>query len=197
MAVAQFSHMEGGAEMAAVFRELPVQLAKNALLSTGRAGAKVLRDAALVQLGMYMRKRAPREDDVVVRQSRLPSDQLAVEFRVGPPRRKPWLRWLHDGTAPHRISAREKIGTRRGRRNVVYGTRETLVLASRIIDRFFGIEVNHPGQPPRPWLFAAQWGSGPDVIRAMGEQIRKALPKQAKRLVSQKYRDQQLRKWLR
>jgi hypothetical protein len=61
-------------------------------------------------------------------------------------------------------------------------------------DSVFGRIVNHPGQPPQPWLLQAQFKSAEAVYRAMAEKIRPALAKQAKRLVSTKYRNAQLRR---
>lgn len=197
MAAQQFSRMEGGPELAAVLRQLPDQLQKNALASTARAGALELRRFGLLHLTLAMQKRSAREDDVVIKARRSPKGETAAEYVVGPPRRKPWLRWLHDGTKPHLIGAGVKYGTRRGVRNVAYGVRNTVVLASRILDRFFGKQVSHPGQPPRPWLKAAQFAGANSVIRAMAEQVRKALPAQAKRLASSKFRSQQIRRLFR
>ena len=112
----KFSRMEGGAEMAAVLRELPAQLQKNALRSTARAGALELQRVSYAYLSLAM-KRSAREEDVIIKQRRSEKGEVAAEYVVGPPRRKPWLRWLHNGTRPHTISAVMRHGTRRGALN--------------------------------------------------------------------------------
>lgn len=191
----KYAQIQGGEELAAVLRALPDALAKNGLRATSLAGAKALQDQAYIELASTVRSGGPRAvDDVLIKQRRSPRGEMQSIHDVGPPSGKPWLRWLHDGTRAHKISARVKYGTRRGVLDVAYGARNTKVLASQALDKFFGIEVSHPGQPPRPWLLQAQFKSRDAVYRAMANKIRPALAKQAKRLVSTKYRNKQLRR---
>lgn len=169
-----YASIEGGAELAAVLRALPEKLAKNALAQVGRAGALELRDAAMTQLSTSMR-RGVREDDIIIKRERSrKGDDLQVDFGVGPPINKPWLRWLHEGTKPHLIARVKAVLTD--------GT------------RIFGDVIRHPGQPPRPYLKQAQFNSRDRVFRVMALKMKVALAKQVKRLVSQKYRSQQLRR---
>jgi hypothetical protein len=196
--------IEGVKEMAAVMKALPDQLARNALAATARAGAQELQSSGYAYLSMAM-NRSAREDDVVIRQARgEKGDRLQSVYNVGPPKRKPWLRWLHDGTAPHLISSVTKYGTRRGVRNVAYGVRGVGKFSKQTAKRvlassatIFGTTVQHPGQPSRPWLEQAVFASQNRVMKAMAEKLRAALPKQVNRLVSSKFRRQQLRRFLR
>lgn len=192
--MARKSRIDGAAEMNAVLRELPDQLQRNVMRSAGNAGAKALQRKAYAYLALAMSNRSPREDDVVVRQERAQRVQTQVVFGVGPPRRKPWLRWLHDGTAPHQISAVTKFGTRRGVRNVAYGTRDSKVLADRAAGKFFGKSVTHPGQPARRWLLMAMRNGNDAVMQAMAKKLRDQLPRQVRKLVSSKFRGQVLRR---
>lgn len=170
------AEITGGRELAAVIRGLPDALARNALNATARAGAITLQRRAYAYLSMAMKSRSAREDDVIIKKSRATkSEAVQAEYKVGPPVRKPWLRWLHDGTKPHAIERRK-----------------AKVLAGS--DKVFGQVVNHPGQPGIPWLKQAQFTSLEDVMKAMADKVRPALAKQCKRLVSQKYRGQQFRR---
>lgn len=170
------ARIEGANQLCAVLRELPERLARNALLSTARAGATTLQSSCYAYLALAMRDRSPREDDVIIRQRRAPKGaEVQAEFGVGPPRGKPWLRWLNDGTAPHEITVR--------RRSALFSGR---------LKQFFGITIEHPGQPPLKWMEAAVFASSEKVYTAMAEALRKALPKQVKKLVSEKYRGAQI-----
>lgn len=181
--------------MAAVMRALPDALAKNAFDATARAGAQTLQRASYAYLSIAM-NRSAREDDVIIKRRRSEKGQVRAEYAVGPPKRKPWLRWLHDGTAPHLISAVTKFRTRRGIRDTAIGNREGgTILASRA--KIFGRTIQHPGQPPRPWLEQANFAARDQVFRAMAEKLRVALARQTNRLVSSKFRRQQLRRFLR
>lgn len=172
----KFAQIQGGEELAAVMRALPDALARNGLRASGLAGAKTLQDHAYVSLTSAVKSGGPRRaDDVIIKQQRSAKGVMEVAFKVGPPTRKPWLRWLHDGTKPHRIEIRR-----------------ARVLSDG--DKFFGRVVDHPGQPPLPWLLQAQFTSAEAVYRAMAEKLRPALSKQVKRLVSTKYRNKQLRR---
>lgn len=192
----QKSEVLGGREMARVMRELPRQLQVNALSAAARAGAVELRRVAYAHLAVAMASRSPVEEDVVVRRRRGDRDGAPrATVDVGPPAKRPWLRWLHDGTRPHFISAVTKYGRRRGRLNVAYGAREGSILTDR--NTIFGVDVDHPGQPSRPWLRTAAFAAQAGVLRAMGQSMARAVPRQVKRLVSKHYRNQQVRKFLR
>lgn len=216
----KFAEIQGGDELAAVLRGLPDALAKNALRAAGMAGAKALQDAAYITLSSAAKGGGPREsNDVIIRQGRSQKGAMEVLFRVGPPAKKPWLRWLHDGTKPHNISAVMRHGTRRGAldtqiapvwleggnavtlrrrgkkvRAVALRAAQVLVLADKAAGKFFGVSIRHPGQPPQPWLMQAQFTSAIEVYRAMSNKLAPALSKQVKRLVSTKYRNKQLRR---
>jgi hypothetical protein len=217
----KYAAIEGGEELAAVLRALPDALAKNALRSAGLAGAKVLQDAAYVALSSAVKGGGPRQaDDVIIKQRRgKKGDAVQAEYAVGPPISNPSLRWLHDGTKAHTISAVMRHGTRRGARDTQIArvwlengqamtlrrsgrkvratamrAASVLVLADKVAGKFFGTTVRHPGQPPRPWLLQAQFTSRDQVFRAMADAIRKGLSRQVKRLVSAKYRGKQLRR---
>jgi hypothetical protein len=167
--------IEGAKEMAAVLKRLPDDLAKNALSATARAGAQELQRTAYAYVSMNM-NRSAREDDVVIQKRRgKKGDRVEAVYDVGPPRRKPELRWLHDGTKPHEV--RISVST---------------VLASLRLDRVFGRVVQHPGQISRPWLRQAQFVSQDSVLKAMAVKMREALPKQVKKLASSAYRGKQL-----
>ena len=172
----KFAEIQGGEELAAVLRALPDALARNGLRAAGLAGAKALQDAAFVTLTSAVKSGGPRQiDDVIVKQGRSAKGAMEVLYKVGPPTRKPWLRWLHDGTKPHRIEVRR-----------------ARVLSDG--DKTFGRVIDHPGQPPQPWLMQAQFTSSIEVYRAMSNKLAPALSKQVKRLVSTKYRNKQLRR---
>lgn len=189
------SQVLGSRELQRVLKQLPDDLQTNALASAGRAGAKELRRVGYAHLAVAMRKRSPREDDIVVQRRRNRTGKPVVMFDVGPPKRKPELRWLHDGTEPHLISADSKYGTRRGARNVAYGSREGSFLTDLAI--VFGKTIRHPGQRSRPWLKSATFSSKDGVMRAMATALRKAIPRQVRRLVSKEYRDRRIRRFLR
>jgi hypothetical protein len=172
----KFAQIEGGAELAAVLRGLPDALARNGLRASALAGAKALQNRAYVTLSSAVKSGGPRHaDDVIIKQRRSPKGEVQAVFDVGPPTRKPWLRWLHDGTKPHTIEVRK-----------------AKVLSDG--DKLFGRIIHHPGQPPQPWLLQAQFTSAEAVYRAMADKLRPALSKQVKRLVSNKYRSKQLKR---
>lgn len=176
----KLAEVQGWRELQSVLKELPRALAQNALNATARAGALSLQSTAQTYLSVAM-NRAAREGDVVIKKSRgTKGEDVQATYLVGPNKRKPQLRWLHDGTKAHLIEPRSKK-----------------VLFSRRLGRFFGREVSHPGQKSRPWLKQAQFAGAERVIKAMAEKMATALPKQVDRLVTDKYRDQVLRKWLR
>jgi hypothetical protein len=165
--------IEGAQQMSRVLKRLPDELAKNALSATARAGAQELQRTSYAYLSMAM-NRSAREDDVIIMKRRgKKGDRVEAVYDVGPPRRKPWLRWLHDGTQPHEV-------------------RTTRVLASLRLDKVFGRVVEHPGQPSRPWLKQAQFVSQDSVLKAMADKLRASLPKQVEKLVSSAYRGRQL-----
>lgn len=168
--------LTGDEDLMAVLRGLPDALAKNALRTAALAGAKELQSAAYTQLSMVVKSGGPRlADDVIIKQRRVPKEPIQVQFDVGPPLRKPWLRWLHDGTKPHLIAVRR-----------------SRVLSSQL--DYFGTVVRHPGQVSEPWLSAAQFSSADAVIKAMAEAISVGLSRQVKKLVSTKYRNKQLKR---
>jgi hypothetical protein len=173
--MASEAKIQGADELCAVLRELPDRLARNALLSTARAGATTLQKAAYAYLALALRGRSPRENDVIIRQRRAKKAEVQAEFGVGPPRGKPWLRWLNDGTAPHEIMIRG--------RGVLFSAR---------LNKFFGRTVHHPGEVPRKWMEAAVFASSDKVYAAMAVALRKSLPKQVQKLVSDKYRNTQV-----
>jgi len=178
--VIELARMDGWRELQGVLKDLPRALAQNALNATARAGAIELQKSAMAQLSLAM-SRSAREGDVVIKKSRgVKGEDVQATYLVGPPKRLPWLRWLHDGTKPHPIELRR-----------------AKALYSRRAGKFFGTFIQHPGQRARPWLKQAQFLSGDTVIRAMAEKMAQALPKQVDRLVTDKYRDQTLKKWLR
>lgn len=166
--MAKVSAFEGVPEMLAVLKELPEALQKNALSTIARAGAVALQKEAKTQLGMSM-SRSVSPDDVIIKKRRSPKGEVRAEWVVGPPTRKPQLRWLHDGTKPHAIEVRNAEALASG-------------------DQLFGEIVQHPGQPPRPWLQRAYFVSTDACIKAMAQACAKALVKQARNLVSKKYR---------
>lgn len=193
--MAMKSEILGAAELQRVMRKLPGDLQERVLGSMSRAGAVELQRHAFARLALAMRSRTPREDDVVIRRRRNRSGKPQAIYDVGPPKRKPQLRWLHSGTEPHIISAVEKFGTRRGVRNVRYGTRDSKVLTNR--SKFFGRQVNHPGQQAQPWLETAVHSSRDAVMAAMAAAARRALPRVTRVLVSKEYRNKQLTRFFR
>lgn len=160
--------------MNAVLKALPEQLQKNVMRSAGRAGAKIIRNQAMVQLTMHMRSRPPRPEDVLLVQRRTPRDSVQAVFEVGPPKSNPGLRLLSDGAEPHVI--------------------EGALLADRREGEVYGTRVSHPGQRGTQWLRKGYFGSKDRAIRAMAQAVSKALPRQVRKLVSQKYRSDQLRR---
>lgn len=193
--MAKKSEVLGGKELARVMRQLPKRLQQNALAATARAGGLELRRVAYAHLAVAMASRSPREEDVLIKRRRNRTGDVRAIVDVGPPTRKPQLRWLHDGTRPHTISAVTKFGTRRGRTNVAYGSRDGSILTDRTT--IFGVDVDHPGQTSQPWLKTATFASQNRVLTAMGRSMARALPRQVKRLVSTNYRNQQLRRLVR
>lgn len=189
------SQVDGARELNAVLRALPVQLAKNALSASTRAGAIVLQREAYLQLALAMESRAPRPEDVLVKQRRTPRDQVASTYEIGPPRDEPQLRWLHDGTRPHDVSATENVrlggGPKRAAQTVRRASRTDAQALRTAAGDFYDI-VEHPGQPPRPWLRRAYLRSNRAALRRMAVKLSQAIAKQARRLVSEKYRGQQL-----
>lgn len=167
--------IEGVEELRRTLAALPDDLARNALAGTARAGAQALQRAAYAQLALAMQSRSPREDDVVMRKRRSPKGEVVAIYDVGPPKRKPQLRWLSDGTKPHRIEVTEAHLLSGG------GTA-------------FGTYVEHPGQLPTYWLRLAVHLSRDAQWRAMAEAMRKGLKRSAKRLNSSKYMGRQLRR---
>lgn len=160
-------------QMLGVLKELPGNLQKNALASIARAGAVHLKKETEIQLGMVM-ARTVRSDDIIVVKRRSPKGSVRAEYNVGPPTRKPQLRWLHNGVAPH-----------------VVDTTHAQVLASAT--EVFGTDTVHPGQPPRPYLERAYFLSQNENIRVMARQTAKALARQTKILASAKYRHSRIK----
>ena len=160
-------------QLLGVLRELPGNLQKNALTSIARAGAVQLKKDAMVQLGLVL-NRTVRDDDIIVKQRRRQPGEVRAEYNVGPPTRKPQLRWLHNGTDPHRIN-----------------TTHAGVLASS--DQVFGDNVVHPGQVPQPWLERAYFLSRDRQVKAMAKTATKAIARQARILNTKKYRNARIK----
>ncbi len=169
-------NLSGDKELIAILNQLPDALARNALRSAARAGARVLQQEAYMQLAMAVKQGSGARalDDVLVKQRRVPREPIQVQFDVGPPLRKPWLRWLHNGTKPHLIATRK----------------ETLTDGVRV----FGRIIHHPGQPSMPWLANARFSSAGQVISAMAEALAPALSRQVAKLRSSKYTVRQLKR---
>jgi len=192
------SQLIGVDEFREVLRLLPPELAKNTLSSGARAGANALRRRAYADLSVAMTTRSAVEDDIAIRKKRTPRDEISATYAVGPPTRKPELRWLHDGTQPHKISAVDYIRTSTSSRhkaraiiNQNRGNGRGNVLSDGTT--FFGQSVTHPGQPPRPWLFAALFRSREGMMKAIGDSVRKSLPKQVRKVRTAAYGTRQLR----
>lgn len=151
------TRIQGAAQLRRVLEQLPRQMRRRALSPAVRAGAKIVRREALVNLPDSERR------DVIVRSKR--TTPGAVSVRVGPPRSKPQLMWLEFGTGPHTIE-------RRGGG----------VLRSTLTGTVFGTSVQHPGQPPRPFLRPAFDDNRQEILDAMVVALGKSLERQAKRL---------------
>jgi hypothetical protein len=174
----KYAALHGGKELEAVLKALPDALARNGLSQAGRAGARVLQDQAYIELNAAIKGGGPRPaDDVIIKKLRPPKGSgVQVVYGVGPPTRKPWLRWLHDGTRLHLIAARHSRVLRDDQ-----GT-------------YFGIITRHPGTPPIPWLKQAQFASQAAVLAASAVEMRPALAKQVRRLASWKFAKRQLKR---
>ena len=190
----EVSRIDGHKQLQAVMRKLPDQLQERVLGSATRAGAKELQRAAYARLAVAMESRFPRPEDVLIRKRRNPAagrgGVLAV-YEVGPPKSKPQLRWLNNGTEPHIISAVTRYGTRRGARNSIIRAAGGSILTDLKV--IFGPDALHPGQPAHKWLDTAVFKSQQAVFEEMAKGMRRALPRVVRALVSEKYRSTQIR----
>lgn len=142
---------KGGRELSAFLDSLPDKLAKGALRSAMRAGAKVILDEARAQVPV---------DQGALR------DSLKVSTRAGKngvvtatvKTRMFYARFVEFGTAAHEIAPKKA---------------KSLFLAG-----LFRELVDHPGARAKPFMRPALDGKASEAVRAAGEQLKKRLNKQ-------------------
>jgi len=159
----QRTRLEGAKELDRVLARLPKKIGKRVFMKAGREGGKVIQGEALQNLGSADKK------DIIVRKVRVQGTSLTM--RIGPPRSKFQLMLKEFGTQPHRITT----GGRRGaKKKLLVDTDAGLA---------FGTEINHPGQPARPFLrpaFDVKKGEALATVgKVLGTEIEKAAVKLA------------------
>lgn len=141
---------------------LPAKIEKNILRAMVRAGAQVVRKAAVENLD------GGQNSDIIIKQSRRKSRGKIV-FEVGPPRAKWFLKFTETGTLPHVVEIKNK--------KVLVSPNSSG--AGPAIPEFFGVEVSHPGTDKRPFLRPALDESVAEIIEAMAKTGAKRVEKEA------------------
>jgi len=130
---------------------LPDRIERNIMSSAVRAGANVIKERAVRNLGAKKR-------DILVRRSRAPKG--TTKYKIGPSSDKFYLAFKELGTAPHTIRAKDKKVLSDG-------------------STFFGKEIFHPGQKREPFLRPALDEGARAAVEAMAQRIRQRLEKEA------------------
>lgn len=167
---------KGGRELAAFLDSLPDKLARSALRSALRAGAKVIMEEAKnnvsVQDGhlrnsMKLTTKASRDGTV----------SASVYTRLF------YAKFVEFGTVAHWIKVRDKDRpgrmTRRGFRKYSIGTLNRMAQRGSLVigGNFIGASVVHPGAQAKPFLRPALDAKAADAVRAVGLQLQKRLNK--------------------
>lgn len=146
--------IHGLEELTKALKKLPERIESNVLAAGVRAGAQVVRKAAIANLG-------GDKKDIVVKKSRSPRG--TAKYKVGLSKDKWYLMFREFGTKPHLIKTKKK--------KVLAGGGEV-----------FGPVIHHPGQAAKPFLRPALDENVPKIIKAMGAKMGKAIEKEAKKL---------------
>jgi HK97 gp10 family phage protein len=132
--------------------KLPERIEKNIMGAAVRAGANIIKSAAVANLG-------GKKTDIVVAKSRSPKG--VTKFKIGTSGKKFYLMYRELGTRPHVI----KIGK----------TKKFLADGAVV----FGKVVQHPGQAPKPFLRPALDENAQKAVDAMAKKIKQRLEKEA------------------
>ena len=163
------TRLTGAREMERVLKQLPVKVRGKVLASAARAGAQVVRKEAVSRLGGDKADIITRK--VGARDKNRPTFKGGVTIRVGPPAKKFFLLFREFGTASHELP-KESTRRRRG----------TTVLADAPSGEVFGASVQHPGQPPRPFLRPAFDQTKGKALAAIGKSMGRGIEREAKKL---------------
>lgn len=134
------------------FKKLPDRIAGNVLAAGVRAGAQVIRKAAIENLG-------GAKKDIVISKSRSPKG--TAKYKVGPSKDKWYLKFKEFGTKPHTINSKG-------------------IMTDGMT--VFGRTINHPGQAAKPFLRPAIDEKSHAALQAMGKQMGKRIEKEAAKL---------------
>lgn len=153
--MAERFEVHGLKEVNNLLKDLPEKVEKRILRSMVRAGAQVVRKAAVANLD------GGTNNDIILKPSRSKSRaKKAIIISVGPTKEKFYLKFLELGTKPHVIRRDQKK---------ILSTGEEI----------FGVEVQHPGQAAEPFLRPALDENVDKVIEAMAKQGAKRIEKEA------------------
>ena len=160
------TRLTGTREMERVLKGLPQKVRGKVLASAARAGAQVVRKEAELRLG-------GEKGDIIVRKvgtrdKRKPTFKGGVTIRVGPPKDKFFLLFREFGSAAHAIVSRRRRGS--------------TVLAEAPGGEVFGPTVQHPGQPPRPFLRPAFDQTKGKALAAIGKSMGRGIEREATKL---------------
>ena len=179
--MAQRTQLTGARELEAVLKQLPKEIGEKVLVAATRAGANVVRKDALARLeaGGVSKRGGPRNDPalVIVRDRK---SAASVTLKLAIHKRRFYLMFREFGTAPHSIRA-GKARRGAGVLERTFGGRAT-VLANPETGEVFGPEVQHPGQPARPFLRPAFDGKAGAAVDAIGVVLGKKIEQAALKL---------------
>lgn len=168
---------KGGRELSQFLDSLPDKLARSALRSALRAGAKVIKEEAeknaSVQDGelrdsLKLTTKAKRDGTV----------SATVYTRLF------YAKFVEFGTAAHWIKVRDKDRpgrmTRRGFKKYSIGTINRMAKNGSLVigGNFIGASVTHPGAQAKPFMRPALDAKASEAVRAVGLQLQKRLNKQ-------------------
>ncbi len=137
-------------ELNRALSKLPGRIHNNIMTAAVRAGANIVKEEAARNLD-------GKKKDIVVAKSRAPKGTTL--FKIGPSSGKWYLKFKETGTKPHVIKSKKKA--------LADGT------------EFFGLVVDHPGQPAAPFLRPALDENVPKIVEAMAKKTRERLEKEA------------------
>ena len=180
----EFVHVKGFKELQAFLDALPKKIEANIMRSALRAGAREVLEKAKSNLSSIGSVKSGALRDSLRISTGIKKGVVTAKLKSGGDPANTAI-WVEYGTAAHYIKVSDKDRPTRTKRNgtvkmvSMKTTNKMIASGSLVINgRFVGESVHHPGARPKPFLRPALDSSAGDVLRAVGESIKRRLTKQ-------------------
>lgn len=176
--MADLVHVKGLAELQAFLDQLPAKLEANVMRGGMRAGAKVIRDAAKVNIHSVSGELAASLDHKRAITTKTQRGTIIARIRAGTDvlfRNLPL--WVEYGTRPHYISVRGAGHRKYSQLGISVRSINRLVERGSLVigGQFVGQSVAHPGAKRRPFMRPALDTAAVPALVAVGEYVKKRL----------------------